>query len=373
MLHAFCAAVAHGIEERLAFALAFFDVFAGAHRGFQNLHGGDASLAVLLGEEALRNNEAKGFRKAGADGMLIRHRENADDALDGFCSIDGMQRGHDKVARFRGFESDFNRLAVAHFAYENDFWRLAQRRAQGQRKSRRIGMQFALMDGRFLMTMQKLDGIFDGEYVVRLLLVHLVENGRERGGFYGARRAGDEYDAVPQINDLFQRRGQMELFKSWNLVWNHAHDDGATAALLENIDAKPGNTCDSVRKVGGAFLLELPEGRFILTHDFVSDVTCVLRGQALETFKLQLDQLAGYFDLRRATRRKNQIADVRTGFEHGGHELRGVNRSLRNGRRRGASFPGRHLRRQFLRQCAHGIGRILGEAHETNGGPHVAC
>src|SRR6266852_2455702 len=246
MLHAFCAAVAHGVEERLAFALAFFDVLAGAHRGFQNLHGGDASLAILLGKEALRNNEAKGFRKAGADGMLIRHRENADDALDGFCRVNGVQRGHDKVARFRGFESDFNRLAVAHFAYENDFWRLAQRRAQGQRKSRRVGMQFALMDGRFLMTMQKLDGIFDGEYVVGLLFVHFVENGRERGGFSGAGRAGDEYDAVPQINDLFQRGGQMELIKSWYLVGDDTHDDGATAALLENIYAETPYAGDSI-------------------------------------------------------------------------------------------------------------------------------
>src|SRR6267143_4141186 len=314
MLHAFCAAVAHGVEERLAFALAFFDVFAGAHRGFQNLHGGDASLAILLGEEALRNNEAKGFRKAGADGMLIRHRENTDDALDGFCRIDGVQRGHDKVARFRRFESDFNRLAVAHFAYENDLWRLAKRRAQSQRKSRRIGMQFALMDGRFLMTMQKLDGIFDGEYVVGLLFVHSVENGRERGGFSGAGRAGDEYDAIPQINDLFQRHGQMELIKSWNLVWNDPHDDGATAALPENIDAKPGNSCDSVGKIGRAFLLELPDSHFTLTHDFASDVVGFLRGQALEAFVLQMHQLAGYFDLRRTARRENQIADVRTGF-----------------------------------------------------------
>jgi len=242
-----------------------------------------------------------------------------------------VQSGHDEVSRFRGFESDFNRLPVAHFAYENDLRRLAQRRAQGQRKSRRIGMQFALMDGRFLMTMQKLDGIFDGEYVVGLLFVHSVENGRERGGFSGAGRAGDKYHAIPQINDLFQRRGQMELVKSWNLVWNDPHDDGATAALLENIDAKPGNSGDSVRKIGGAFLLELPDSRFILTHDFVSDVVGVLRGQALETLEHQLDQLAGYFDLRRPAGRKNQITHLRVGLQHRGDELRCADRSLCGG------------------------------------------
>ena len=176
------------------------------------------------------------------------------------------------------------------------------------------------MDGRFLMTMQKLDGIFDGEYVVGLLFVHFVENGRERGGFSGAGRAGDEYDAIPQINDLFQRDGEMEFIKSWNLVWNDAHDDGATAALLENIDAEPGNSCDSVRKIGGAFLFELPDRRFILAHDFVSDVAGILRGQALQTFVLQLDQLAGYFDLRA---RPGKIDRSVLWSSAGGNQLRG--------------------------------------------------
>jgi len=38
--------------------------------------------------------------------------------------------------------------------------------------------------------------IFDGEYVVGLLFVHFVENGRERGGFSGAGRASNEHDAI---------------------------------------------------------------------------------------------------------------------------------------------------------------------------------
>jgi len=84
---------------------------------------------------------------------------------------------------------------------------------------------------------------------------------------FRARRAGHEHNAIPQINDLFQRQGQMEFIKSWNFVWNDAHDDGATAALPENIDAKPRNSCDSVRKIGGAFLVELPDSRFIPTHN----------------------------------------------------------------------------------------------------------
>src|SRR2546427_314247 len=42
MLHVFGAAIAHGVQQRLAFALALFHVFARAHGGLQDFHCGDA-------------------------------------------------------------------------------------------------------------------------------------------------------------------------------------------------------------------------------------------------------------------------------------------------------------------------------------------
>jgi len=165
----------------------------------------------------------------------------------------------------------------------------------------------------------------------------------------------------------------MELVKSWNLVWNDPHDDGATAALLENIDAKPGNSGDSVGKIGGAFLLELPDSRFILTHDFVSDVVGVLRGQALETFERQLDQLAGYFDLRRPAGRKNQITHLRVGLQHRGDELRCADRSLCGGLLdvAGASVTASSGGISCVGVAMNSLDPC--EAHETEGGSHAAC
>ena len=138
MLHAFGAAVAHGIEKRLAVAFTFFNVLPGAHRGLENFHGGDAPLSVLLRKEALGNDAAKSFREARADALLVGHGENTNDALHGFRSINGMQRGHDQVTRFRSFQGDLNRFPVTHFADENDFRRLPERRAQCQRKGRSV-------------------------------------------------------------------------------------------------------------------------------------------------------------------------------------------------------------------------------------------
>src|SRR6185295_69553 len=50
MLHAVGVAIAHGVEQRFAFAFALFHVIASAHGGFQDLDGGDAALAILAGD-----------------------------------------------------------------------------------------------------------------------------------------------------------------------------------------------------------------------------------------------------------------------------------------------------------------------------------
>src|SRR2546427_1435378 len=90
-----------------------------------------------------------------------------------------MQRGHDQVTRLGSFEGDLDRFAVAHLANENDLRRLPEGGSQSQREGWCVGMQFALMDSRFLVAMQELDGVLDGEDVIGLVFVHLVENGGE--------------------------------------------------------------------------------------------------------------------------------------------------------------------------------------------------
>ena len=57
-------------------------------------------------------------------------------------------------------------------------------------------MQFALMNGAFFVAVQELDGIFDGEDVIGLFFVHLVEDGSERRGLAGAGGTSDQDDAI---------------------------------------------------------------------------------------------------------------------------------------------------------------------------------
>src|SRR5215831_3450004 len=126
MLHAVVSAIAHGVEKGLALPFALFDVLAGAERRPKNFENGDAAFAIAARQEALREDKAEGFRKAIADAGLILHGERADDAFNGLGGVDGVERGEDKVTGFGGFESDFDGLAIAHFADQNDFGSLAQ-------------------------------------------------------------------------------------------------------------------------------------------------------------------------------------------------------------------------------------------------------
>ena len=72
MLHAFLAAIGHGVHQAFAFAFALFHVFAGAHGGFQNFQHGDPALAVAARQQALRDDEAESLGEAVADGLLVR-------------------------------------------------------------------------------------------------------------------------------------------------------------------------------------------------------------------------------------------------------------------------------------------------------------
>ncbi len=196
--------------------------------------------------------------------------------------------GHDEVTGFGGLEGDLNGFAIAHFADENDFGRLAQSGAEGQRKRRRIAVEFALVNGGLLVLVQELDGVFDGKDVKGLVRVHFIDDGGERGRFSRSRGAGHQDDASLEVDDFFQLGREIQLFKAGNAVRNHAHHDGAASSLAKNIHTEAGDTGKSVGKIGGAFLLQFADGMLVLAHNVVGNQAGVFRTEALQTFEFQL-------------------------------------------------------------------------------------
>ena len=72
------------------------------------------------------------------------------------------------MAGFRGHERDFHGGAIAHFADQNDFWRLAKRGAQAIGIIVEIVPEFALIEGGLASRMHEFDRIFQRHDVDRL-------------------------------------------------------------------------------------------------------------------------------------------------------------------------------------------------------------
>ena len=92
-------------------------------------------------------------------------------------------------------------------------------------------------------------------------------------------------------------------------------------ALTEDVDAESRDARQRVRQVCGAVALELLCGDRMSAEQIFGDLGCLLRRQLLEAAKDQLDQLAVRLDLRRAARRKDEVADVIAAGEHHGHQF----------------------------------------------------
>ena len=85
---------------------------------------------------------------------------------------------------------------------------------------------------------------------------------------------------------------------------NHAHHDGATAALNENVDAEPGQAGQSVGNVAGSMLAQGGDGLLVVANQIGGDVACVVGGQDREPGHLHRNHLAVDLHLRRTARAK---------------------------------------------------------------------
>ena len=81
-----------------------------------------------------------------ADLLLLRRREDRDDALNGFRGVQSVQGRENQVAGFGGQQSGGNGFQVAHFADQNHVGVLTQGGAQRGGEIRSVDFDFALVD-----------------------------------------------------------------------------------------------------------------------------------------------------------------------------------------------------------------------------------
>ena len=101
-------------------------------------------------------------------------REDVDHAIDTLRCTISVQGGKHQVACLSNGDSSTNRLKIAHLTNQHHVWVLAQARAQRSAKGVGIIVHFALHDHRAFTLVSELDRVFNGDDVVRLLSVDLI-------------------------------------------------------------------------------------------------------------------------------------------------------------------------------------------------------
>ena len=96
----------------------------------EDLEARDAAEAVGGRQQGLRDDALERVRELHAHLLLLRGREDVDDAVDRARRALGVERREDEVAGLGGGERGRDRLEVAHLAEEDHVGVLAQRRAQ---------------------------------------------------------------------------------------------------------------------------------------------------------------------------------------------------------------------------------------------------
>src|SRR5258708_3626715 len=169
-------------------------------------------------------------------------------------------------------------------------------------------MKLALVNRRVVVLVQKLNRVFDGDDVIELRLVDQIDDRRQRGTLAATGRPGHQHDPVFQFADLAQLGWQVEIFKAWRPRRDDAHDDRMRASLLKNVDPKAAQAGNTEREVGRTDLLETLRCFFVAADDQLGDAGGLRRREFFDPRNDHWLQLAHQFNLRRAARRKDQIA-----------------------------------------------------------------
>src|SRR6266705_5789442 len=172
------------------------DAIADVAGGDHDFAGRHAAFVIRAAHQALRDDGLQRGGKLQTNLFLFRRREDRDNTLNRFRGVESVQSGKNQVAGFRGEQRRGNGFEVAHFADQNHVRVLTTGGARRGGKVRGIHFDFALVDEAFLVAVQELDGVFDGDQVVGAVGVDAVDHRRQGGGLTGTGGSGDQEQAA---------------------------------------------------------------------------------------------------------------------------------------------------------------------------------
>jgi len=218
-------------------------------------------------QQCLRNHCLQRFGEHRADHGLFLGREHVDHTVDGLGRRGGVQGPEYQVSGFGGCQRQPDGFQIAHFADEDDVRVLTQCGTQRLGKTQGVAMDLALVDQTLLRLMDEFDRVFDGEDMVVLGVVEVIEHRRQGGRFTRAGRAGNQHQATRHVGDLAEHLAHSQVFHGQHLGRNGPEHRTGAAVLVERVDPETRHAGDFEREVGFEKLLEILA--LLVVHDVV--------------------------------------------------------------------------------------------------------
>ncbi len=171
-------------------------------------------------------------------------------------------------------------------------------------------MHFTLVDQALLRLVNEFDRVLDGEDVVVLGVVQVIEHRRQGGRLARTGRPGDQHQPAWHVGDLAEDFAHAEVFHGQHLGRNGPEYCTSTAILVEGVDPEARHTRHLEREVGLEKLLEILA--LLVVHDVVDQ-----RVHLLVVHRGEIDpaHIAVDADHRRQAGRQVQIRRTLLGTE----------------------------------------------------------
>ena len=166
------------------------------------------------------------------------------------------------------------------------------------------------------MAVHVLDRIFDGDDVVRVVAVDLVDDGGERGRLARAGRPGDEDDAVLELADVVKLLRQLQRLQRRHPLGDDAQDDRIRAALREDVHAEARLLRDRVREIDRAVGQQGARQLAVAAQHVHGDHLGLVRREARQAGEIDGNERAVDLHLRLPPHREVEVRDAVGHLQH---------------------------------------------------------
>src|SRR3989338_1797459 len=168
-----------------------------------------------------------------------------------------VYRGYHETARFRGSQRRLKSFRVAYHSDHDHVRVLTHHVLQRLKKRLRVHAYFPLAYKRLVVPVQVFDGVFDRDNAAFVVVIDVIDHGRDGGGFSGAHGPHDQHQTALFERYFFQNRGKPEAGKIRDLVRDHAYHHGQFSFLIKGVNAETAHAFLLNREVHGLVAFEL--------------------------------------------------------------------------------------------------------------------